>query len=150
LLKTNYTDAFFLLAEIEAKEGNVSGAIKQAENAAQKSPNDSSIFFRLGMLRYSNNDYSGSISAFERAVILDPNNLNARYFLGQSYQKLNRKEEALVQYNILSNVLPDSQEVKDAINSISSRNSSVEIIKEDIENEGTNLGDIKDNTNKNQ
>jgi tetratricopeptide (TPR) repeat protein len=150
LLKTNYTDAFFLLAEIEAKEGNVSGAIKQAENAAQKSPNDSSIFFRLGMLRYSNNDYSGSISAFERAVILDSNNLNARYFLGQSYQKVNRKEEALVQYNILSNVLPDSQEVKDAINSISSRNSSVEIIKENIENEGTNLGDIKDNTNKNQ
>ena len=150
LLKTNYTDAFFLLAEIEAKEGNVSGAIKQAENAAQKSPNDSSIFFRLGMLRYSNNDYSGSISAFERAVILDPNNLNARYFLGQSYQKVNRKEDALVQYNILSTVLPDSQEIKDAISSISSRNSQAEIIKDNNESESTNQKDTKDNTNKNQ
>jgi tetratricopeptide (TPR) repeat protein len=142
LMKTNYTDAFFLLAEIEALEGNVSGAIKQAENAAQKNPNDSTVFFRLGMLRYRNSDYTGSISAFEKAVILDPTYFNARYFLGQSYQKAGSKDKALVQYQILSKILPDSQEVKDAINSIS--NQSSEIIKEKTD---ASLG-IKDDSQK--
>lgn len=146
LMKTNYTDAFFLLVEIEAKEGNVAGAIKQAENAALKTPNDPTIFFRLGMLRYTENDYSGAISAFERAVILDPSYLNARYFLGQSYQKIGSNEKALAQYNILSKILPDSQEIKDAISSISGRSQSIELIKEDSDNQK----DTKDNTKKTQ
>ena len=148
LMKTNYTDAFFLLAEIEAKEGNVSGAIKQAENAAQKSPTDSTIFFRLGMLRYSNNDYQGAISSFERAIILDPSYLNARYFLGQSYQKIGNNDKALVQYNILNQVLPDSQEVKDAISSISGVSHSTGLISDDIDSKDDD-GKKDNNTKKN-
>lgn len=136
LLKTNYTDAFFLLAQIEAEEGNISGAIGQAEKAALKTPNDPTIFFRLGMLRYNNADYTGAISALEKAVILDPTYLNARFFLGQSYQKVNRNDDALVQYNILSQILPDSQEIKDAISSISKPTSSIELIKEDKDESG--------------
>ncbi len=130
-MKANYTDAFFLLAEIEAGEGNIAGAIKQAERAGQLNPNDSSIFYRLGMLRYSDSNYKGAIGAFEKAVILSPTDLNARYFLGQSYQKDNRKDDALIQYNILNEVLPDSQGIKDAINSISKpAPDTVELIKD--------------------
>ena len=148
-IKTNYTDAFFLMAEIEAKEGNVSGAIKQAENAAQKSPNDPTIFFRLGMLRYSNSDYSGAVSSFERAVVLDPSYLNARFFLGQSYQKTGNSDKALVQYNILSQVLPDSQEVKDAISSISGSKQSIDLMKNDDSKDENNDNKKSDNLNKN-
>lgn len=133
VIKTNYIDAFFLLAEIEAGEGNIAGAIRQAEKAGNANPNDSTIFFRLGMLRYSDSDYVGAISAFETAVILNPTYLNARYFLGQSYQKEGRKEDALVQYNILSKVLPDSQDLKDALNSLSKPTSSIELIKNNDE-----------------
>ena len=46
--------------------------------------------------------------------------MNARYFLGQSYKKVGRTSDALVQYNILAKVLPDNQDVKDAISSINS------------------------------
>lgn len=142
LLKTNYTDAFFLLVEIEAKEGNVAGAIKQAENAAQKSPNDPTIFFRLGMLRYTNDNYVGAVSAFEKAVILDPTYLNARYFLGQSYQKNGDNDKALIQYQILSKILPDSQEIKDAIKSISDYSSNqIDLMKD---NEQNSVTDEKD------
>jgi tetratricopeptide (TPR) repeat protein len=118
-MKQNYTDAVFLLAQIESEEGNWSSAIKRAEEAGQISPNDPTIFFRLGLLRYNNTNYSGAISAFEQAVILDPSYLNARYFLGQSYQKVGRSGDALIQYNILKKVLPDNQGVQNAINSIS-------------------------------
>ncbi len=120
LLKTDYTDAIFLLAQIETNEGNLSAAIKQAERAGALTPRDPTVFFRLGLLRYNNSDYAGAVSAFEQAVIIDNNYLNARFFLGESYKKVGRKEDALTQFNILSKVLPDNQDIKDAISSLSS------------------------------
>lgn len=127
-LKLNYTDALFLLAQIESSEGNAAGAIKQAERAAELTPNDPTIFFRLGLLRYNNSQYSDSVSAFERAVTLDNSYLNARYFLGLAYQKVNRTGEALIQFKILAKVLPDNEDVKKAIDSLS--NVSTPVIQE--------------------
>ncbi len=121
LLKADYTDAIFLLAQIQTNEGNLSGAIKQAEKAAGLTPNDPTVFFRLGLLRYNNSDYTGSIGAFEQAVILDNNYLNARFLLGQSYQKVGRTDDARIQFNLLAQVLPDNQDVKDALASLSNR-----------------------------
>lgn len=117
-MKVNYIDAIFLLVQIETNEGNLREAIKQAEYAGDMAPNDPTVFFRLGLLRYNNTDYSGAVSAFEKAVILDNTYLNARYFLGLSYKKVGRTSDALVQFNILSKVLPDNQDVKKAISSI--------------------------------
>lgn len=118
-LKANYVDAIFLLVKIETNEGNLAEAIKQAEYAGEMAPNDSAVFFELGLLRYNNNDYIGAVGAFEKAVILNNNYLNARYLLGLSYNKVGRKDEALQQFNILSKIAPDNQEIKDAISSIS-------------------------------
>lgn len=118
LIKPDYTDAIFLLAQIETNEGNLPGAIKQAERASTVSPNDSTVFFRLGLLRYNNADYNGAVSAFEHAVILDPSYLNAHFFLGEAYQKVGRTQDALAQFKLLNKALPDNQDVKNAINSI--------------------------------
>lgn len=117
-LKGNYIDAIFLLVQIETNEGNLSEAINQAEYAAEVAPNDSTVFFRLGLLRYNNSDYSGAVSAFEKAVILDNSYVNARYFLAQSYKKVGRTEEALKQFEILNQMIPDNQEIKNAIDSV--------------------------------
>lgn len=143
-MKINYTDALFLLAQIDTNEGKIQDAIKQAEKASFVSPNDSTVFFRLGLLKYNNGDYSGAVSAFEKAVILNPNYLNARYFLGQAYQKTGRSADALVQFKLLSQVLPDNQDVKDAINSISS-NQKIEDVADTktINNTKTTLPDKK-------
>jgi tetratricopeptide (TPR) repeat protein len=118
LLKPDYTDARFLLVQIETNSGDLPTAIKQAEYAGQLSPNDETIFFRLGLLRYNNSDYTGAVSAFEKAITLNPNYLDARYFLGQAYQKVGRNDDALQQYQILTKAVPDSEEVKKAIDSI--------------------------------
>ena len=117
-IKSDYTDAIFLLAQIETNEGNLGAAIKQAERAAQLTPNDTTVFFRLGILRYNNSDFSGAVSAFEQSVILDPTYLNARFFLAQSYQKVGRTDDAMVQYNILNKALPDNQSIKSAISAL--------------------------------
>ncbi|ETB63658.1 TPA: tetratricopeptide repeat protein [Candidatus Nomurabacteria bacterium] len=132
-LKSNYIDAIFLMAQIETAEGNLGEAIKQAEYASQINPNDSTIFFRLGLLRYNNSDYSGAVSAFERAVILNNNYLNARYFLGLSYQKVGRKSDALTQFEILNKLVPENEEIKNALNSVNNNT-----ITETEENEDTN------------
>lgn len=129
-LKQNYIDAIFLLVQIETNEGNLSEAIKQAEYAGEMAPNDPTVFFRLGLLRYNKSDYTGAVSAFEKAVILENSYLNARYFLGQSYKKVGRTSEALAQFNILNKIIPDNQEIKNAINSVNEPNKEVN----DVEN----------------
>ena len=121
-LKANYIDAIFFLVQIETAEGNLDEAIKQAELAGSMAPNDPTVFFRLGLLRYNNGSYTSAISAFEKAVLLDNSYLNARYFLGQSYKKVGRTDDALVQFNILKSIAPDNQDVKDAISSINTPN----------------------------
>ncbi len=123
-LKLNYSDALILLSQIESSEGNSQGAIKQIEKATQLNPNDASLFFRLGLSRYNNGDYTNAISAFEQAVVIDNNYLNARFFLGKSYQKIGRSSDALLQFKILSDVLPDNQDIKDAINGVETTASS--------------------------
>ena len=117
-IKANYIDAIFFLVQIETNEGNLGEAIKQAEYAGSLAPNDPTVFFRLGLLRYNKGDYTGAVSAFEKAVILDNSYLNARYFLGMSYKKVGRTSEALIQFNLLKEVAPDNQEIKDAISGI--------------------------------
>lgn len=117
-LKENYIDAIFLLVQIETNEGNLSEAISKAEYAGLLAPNDPTVFFRLGLLRYNNGDYAGAVSAFEKAVTLNSNYLNARFFLGQSYKKVGRTNDALVQFNILQRIDPDNKEIRDAINSV--------------------------------
>ena len=131
-LKANYTDAIFLLVQIETNEGNLDEAINQAEYAGQVSPDDPTVFFRLGLLKYNNKDYKEAVSAFERAVILNNSYLNARYYLGLAYQKVDRKDDALIQFNLLKDLVPDSQEVKDAIKSL---NTKTEVVEEDEEEE---------------
>ncbi len=119
-LKANYIDAIFLLVQIETNEGNLAEAINQAEYAGELAPNDATVFFRLGLLRYNKGEYSGAVSAFEKAVLLDNSYLNAHYFLGLSYKKVGRTSDALAQFNLLSKVAPDNQDVKDAISGINS------------------------------
>lgn len=143
-LKPNYIDAIFLLVQIETNEGNLSEAIKKAEYAGELAPNDSTVFFRLGLLRYNNSDYKGAVSSFERAVLLDNSYLNARYFLGQAYKKVGRKTDALTQFNLLASVLPEDQNVKDAISSVSSGSSTAEVSDEKEDTESVTKPPLKE------
>ncbi len=119
LLKSDYTDALFLLAQINISEGNMSEAIKQAEKASIVAPNDSTVFFKLGLLKYNNADYQGSINAFQQALKLNSQYLDAAFLLGQSYKKAGRIDEARDMFNALTKRLPNNQDVKDALSSLS-------------------------------
>ncbi len=110
--KGNYTEAIFLLAQIEAAEGNIKAAISSVEAASIISPGDPSIFFQLGLLRFNDKDYRGAVGAFERSVALSPTYANAKYFLGLSYDKLSRPADAIAQFSDLQKTNPDNAEIK--------------------------------------
>lgn len=109
--KRNYTEAIFLLSQIEAQEGNIKAAISSVEAAAVISPDDPAIFFQLGFLRFTDKDFSGAASALERAVALNSSYANAKYFLGLSYDKLGLDAKAIAQFVDLKSTNPDNKEI---------------------------------------
>ena len=120
--KSNYTEALFLLSQIEASTGNIRGAISQTERASLIAPNDTGVFFQLGFLRYKNGDYDGAISALERAVLLNTVYANAKYFLGLSYAKVGRQGDAIAQFEGIATLNPDNGEVRNILNNLRSGN----------------------------
>ncbi|MEK7192624.1 MAG: tetratricopeptide repeat protein [Patescibacteria group bacterium] len=110
--KTNFTEAFYLLSQIEAKEGNLVKAITNAEQVVVLAPGDVGVIFQLGFLRYLNKDYKGAGAALERAVELNSDFSNARYFLGLSYSKLGMKDQAVAQFEKIKISNPDNTEVQ--------------------------------------
>lgn len=109
--KGNYTEAIFLLSQLQVREGNLKDAIASVEAAGVLAPRDSGVFFELGLLRYNNKDYEGAASALERAIALNPSYANAKYFLGLSYEKLGREADAIKQFSDLKATNPDNGEV---------------------------------------
>lgn len=113
-LKNNYTDAVFLLAQIEIAEGNIKNAIKLVEAASTLAFDNPVVYFQLGILKYSDKekDYKGAAESFEKAITLNSSYSNARYFLGLSYYNLGRAEEAIKQFEIVKSLNPDNEEVE--------------------------------------
>ncbi|MSR78774.1 MAG: tetratricopeptide repeat protein [Candidatus Taylorbacteria bacterium] len=109
--KNNYTDAIFLLAQIQVQEGKIKDAISSVEAAAILSPNDSGTFFQLGFLRYNDKDYEGASGAFKQALVINSAYANAKYFLGLSYQKLGLLPEAIALFQNLKDTNPDNTEI---------------------------------------
>lgn len=109
--KNNYTDAIFLLSQIQIKDGDLKSAINSVAAASVLSPDDPSIFFQLGLLKYNDNDFKGAIAALGQAVALNPLYANAKYFLGLSYNKLGRNEDAIAEFNDLKKTNPDNKEI---------------------------------------
>jgi len=111
-LKTNYTDAIFLLTQIEVAEGNTKKAIAAVNQASLISPTNPVIFFQLGLLEYNDQNYRKAIEALENAIRLASDYANAKYFLGLSYDKVGRSTEAIKQFEELLITNPTNEEVK--------------------------------------
>ncbi len=84
------------------------------------------IQFYLGLLRYRDKDYQGAISAFNRAVALRGDYSNARYFLGLSYEKVGRIDNAIEQFEVVERYNPDNQEVKHILKNLRGGNAPFE------------------------
>jgi tetratricopeptide (TPR) repeat protein len=63
---------------------------------------------------YSDGKYEKAIKELEKAVNLNPEDVNAIYFMGRSYHRIDDKENAALYYNIVLTEYPDSNRASDA------------------------------------
>lgn len=110
--KGNYTEAIFLLSQLEIQAGNIESAIRSVEAVVVIEPNNPVFFFQLGLLQSNVGDNEKAIVALEQAVALNPQYSNARYFLGLGYFNTGRVEEAIGQFSVVSDLNPDNEDVK--------------------------------------
>ena len=116
--KNNYTEAIFLLSQLQIQEGNIQNAITSVEAVVVIEPNNPVFLFQLGLLQANVGDQGKAIAALERAVALNPQYSNARYFLGLNYFQTGKKAEAAEQFTVVSGLNPDNEEVKAILDSI--------------------------------
>lgn len=117
-LRQQYTDAIFLLAQMQLEENDVPNAIKSVETITIFEPGNPVAFFQLGLLRYGSDDFVGATQAFERAVALNEVYANARYFLGLSHWRLGNSAAALQQFERVQQTNPDNTEVTSIIENL--------------------------------
>jgi tetratricopeptide (TPR) repeat protein len=110
-LKSNYTDAVYLLSQIQVAQGKTADAITSVKFATQLTPTDPTAFFELGLLQYNAAEYSDATTSLATAVSLNPNYANAQYFLGLSYAKLGDNPDAIIQFQGLAKTNPDNADV---------------------------------------
>ena len=116
--KNNYTEAIFLLSQLEIQAGNIKGAIKSVEAAVVIEPNNPTFFFQLGLLQTNEGNTEKAINALEKAVILNSQYSNARYFLGVNYFNEDRVDEAIEQFEVIATLNPGNEDVKAIIESL--------------------------------
>jgi tetratricopeptide (TPR) repeat protein len=105
-LKSDYTQAIFLLSQLEAQQGKAKEALQAAEAAAYFAPNDPTVLFQVGILRSANGDTNGAIAALSQAVQLNPAYANAHFFLAVMYASVNQFPQALAQLQAVAGLSP--------------------------------------------
>jgi len=125
ILKPDFADALFMLAQIEAQAGNLKESILRMEQAAAVSPNNFGVFFQLGLLQYQNNNFNAARYAFERTVGLNGGYANARYFLGLIYDRQGLKEKAIEQFANIAKTNPNNEEVKKILSNLKNGRSAL-------------------------
>ena len=133
-LKSNYTDAYFMLAQLEISTNNITGAIRSIESMTLMDPQNAGLYFQLGLLKYGSKDYAGAISAFERAVAIFPDYANAKYFLGLSYDTMGRRTDAINQFEGIQETNPDNAEVSLILSNLKANKSPFTNAKPPIDN----------------
>lgn len=103
-LKPNYTEALFLLAQLDINAGNVDSAISLVGNIVQLEPQNPARRYQLGVLLASAQRYEEAVVALEQAVTLDPQFANAHYYLGLIHAEEGRPEAAIASFTTVRNL----------------------------------------------
>ncbi len=129
-LKSNYTDAFFILSQIEIQAGNTTEAIRSTESAVLLRPDNAGLLFQLGLLYYSDGQYESAAQALEEAVRINEDYANALYFLGLSYDRLGNAAGAQAAFERVGALNPDNVEVQQIIEALRAGESAFSVFEE--------------------
>ncbi len=135
-LKDNYIPAHFMIAVVLDRLGEIDQAIAKLEESKKMNPQDVGILFQLGVFYYRSEQYDPALAEFEQAVRLAENYSNARYFLGLTLDKLDRKNEAIDQFKKVEELNPENEDVKKIIANLEAGKDALAGIEETLTNQG--------------
>ncbi len=116
--RPNYLEAVSFLVQLELQDKNPESAITALKKSIAAEPTNFLLHFALGYLEYAKRDYPAAISEFEGAVILNPVYADAKYFLGLSYYRVGRKDEAVQQFTDVQTLNPENKDVSKILSNI--------------------------------
>ncbi len=107
-LKHNYTQAIFLLSQLEVQEGKAQEALQAAEAAAYFAPTDPTVLFQVGLLRLGTGNVSGAVAALQGAVKVNPQYANAHFFLAVAYAAGKDYKDAITELQTVASLSADN------------------------------------------
>lgn len=107
-LKHDYTQAIFLLSQLEVQEGKAKEALQAAEAAAYFAPTDPTVLFQVGLLRLGTGDADGAIAALQAAVKANPQYANAHFFLAAAYAVKKDYADAITELETVGSLSADN------------------------------------------
>ncbi|MFH1402510.1 MAG: hypothetical protein ABIG87_02685 [Patescibacteria group bacterium] len=117
-MKNNYSEAYYLMSQLESNAGNNEQAIKIIEALANVTPDDPQVFLQLGFMNYNKQDYKQAVVSLERSVGLNPYFADAKYLLGLTYDAIGEKEKAIGQFEDLKILIPNDTNISAILENI--------------------------------
>ena len=119
-LKRNFTQALYLLAQLDISEGNTDAAIATTRSIIQLEPNNPTRYFQLGILLSAQSNFREAAAAYQMAIKRDPQYANARYLLALTYLDLEQPELALEQLRVVQATNQENEQLRTLIQQIES------------------------------
>ena len=114
-LKPNYTDAYFLLAEIDGAAGDTVAELVDLESAAKADTIDATALLALGEFQYKQGSYADAISTLENAVTASRSSIEAWYYLALADGKAGDKTDAARILSTLHSAYSENTDVTSAL-----------------------------------
>jgi tetratricopeptide (TPR) repeat protein len=117
-LKKNYTQGYFVLAQLDEMEGKINLAIEHMSAAAASSPSDPLLLFNLGRLYYNRAQADDLVRAeqlYGLALNNNPNYADALWSLGVLYERQGKITQAVQLYQQVQRLNPGNADVENKI-----------------------------------
>jgi len=124
-LKSDYGDALYLLASLDAQAGDTKKALAELNIIARSNPNNPTLLFQIGYLEYTLKDYAAAEVSFATAIAANRNFANAKYFLGLTYAYEGKISPAITQFEELALLDPTNTVVPKIIDNLKNGHSAL-------------------------
>jgi len=117
-MKSNYTDALFLLSQLEIASGNLKQAIERTRSLVSLDVNNPGRYYQLGVLLSADNQGAAATDSFTAALTLNPDYANARYLRALEYFKAGNRDLALSELKLIRESNKDNTTLSTLIDQI--------------------------------